>query len=49
MAHRLLRMLKYFRLLGVQSAMATPPFLIRIQTPLGPHLPTELISDRGNA
>lgn len=49
MAHRLLRMLKDFRLPGVQSVMANPPFLFRIQTTLGPHLPTELISDRGSA
>jgi hypothetical protein len=38
-----------FRLPGVQSVMANPPFLIRIQTTPLPHLPTELISDRGSA
>jgi hypothetical protein len=48
MAHRLLQMPKDFRLPGVQSVMANPPFF-RIQTTPWPHLPTEFISDRGNA
>jgi hypothetical protein len=38
-----------FRFSGVQSAMANPPFPIRIQTMPLPQLPTELISDRGRA
>jgi hypothetical protein len=48
MAHRLLQMLEDFRLPGVQSAMANPPFQIRIQTTPLPHL-TEFVSDRGRA
>ncbi|OIQ68589.1 hypothetical protein GALL_498170 [mine drainage metagenome] len=49
MAHCLLRMPKDYRLPGVQSVMAKPPFLFRIQTTPWPHPPTEFISDRGNA
>jgi hypothetical protein len=49
MAHCLLQKLKDFRLPGVQSVMANPPFPFRIQTTLGLHLPTEFISDRGCA
>jgi hypothetical protein len=47
MAHRLLQKCKDFRLPGVQSVMATPAFLFRIQTTPWPYLPAELISDRG--
>jgi hypothetical protein len=49
MAHHLLQMPKDFRLPGVQSVMANPPFLFRIQTTPWPHLPTEFTSDRGEA
>jgi len=49
MAHCLLRMPKDSRLPGVQSVMANPPFLFRIQPTFGPYLPTELISDWGGA
>jgi hypothetical protein len=51
MAHRLLRLGKDFRRPGVQSAMANlkPPFPFRIRMPPLPHLPIELIPDRGRA